>query len=104
MVWTDRSEAWGPRDVKGSPTCLLCVTQTQQQSAANCGQNRQHYPTQLGTRPAASGLEVSIILHIFFKSLMEMFYLFEILLKKSNQMTRTFVLGHHFSILTLGRS
>lgn len=68
-MWTDHSGAWG------SPSCLLCVTQTQQKSAANCSQNRQHYPTQPGTRPAASGLEVSIILHIVFKSLREMFCL-----------------------------
>lgn len=57
-----------------------------------------------GDKARASGLEVYITLHIFLKSLMETFYLFEILLKKLNKTTRTFALGHHFSILILVRS
>lgn len=70
-MWTDHSGAWG------SPSCLLCVTQTQQKSAANCGQNRQHYPTQPGTGRGQPPLawRFLIILHIVFKSLREMFCL-----------------------------
>lgn len=41
--------------------------------------------TQLGMAPASSGLQVSIILHIFSKNLMQMLYLLEILLTMPDQ-------------------
>lgn len=58
----------GAPEVRSSPSCLLCVTQTQRESVANFSQNQQRYPTQLGTGPASSGLDVSIISHIYFKN------------------------------------